>query len=373
MLMASAATAVAGCPSIEAFGGSGDGSTDNLAAWNSAVSSFGSGDICIEFGAGTYLFSSTAAATPAKNISIIGTGKSTTHLLWNANVFGMALNTGNQMTVTVSGIDFISGSLNTHNALSVNSSDCTGSKQSSNFRDLSFEGSGSYPFTNYWAYGLVLNTLSFVNISNVDFWGDSANHMIGLVYESANAPSCYALILNVDKAQFIGAAIGFVYGTYAQGVTITQSNFTNGLVGISLPSSSISPAQLVVSDSQFNTAHDQISIQGILMGGQFHHNTFTVPPTSYTGLHIYAGFWYVVDGNNFLNGSTKGLTGVQVDSNNAGNAGVITGNTFSNLSYGVSLSAGSDHWNVQSNMYASTVGTKTVNFGTNNILGGGSP
>jgi len=363
-----------GCVNIETFGGAGNNSTDNLTPWNNAVASFGSNDVCIQFGVGTYRFSAVASATPgtSANIKVRGVGKNISHLLWFNNTAGMTLNTGNEMAVEVDGLDFTTSVANSNAALTINSSDCTGSKYSSHFHDLAFRGSGSYPSRFYWGTELVLNTLSFVNVDEVDFFGDTGNHPNGMVYQSANAPTCYALILNVSKVNFINTNVAFFYGTYAQGITITQSNFTNGVFGISLPNTSVNPSQLVVSDSQFNVTNDQILIQAVILGAQFHGNTFAVP-TSHTGIHITAGAWFTINGNIFLAGGAQGLTGIQVDSNTTENAGSVTGNSFTNLHFGTALAAGADHWNVNSNMYSANVSTAVSNMGTNNIIGTASP
>ncbi|BCH11925.1 hypothetical protein MesoLj131c_61830 [Mesorhizobium sp. 131-3-5] len=361
---------VSGCVAIEAFGGVGDGSTDNLAAWNSAVASFGTKDVCIKFGVGTYLFSANATATPSQSIKIFGMGKSVSHLLWNANVSGMTLNTGNEQSVQVVGLDFESGSANTHGALTVNSLDCTGSKFSSEFRDLSFRGAGSYPSTLYWTSELVLNTLSFVNVTDVDFWGDTGNHPNGLIYQSNNAPSCYALILNVSKTNFINTAVGFLYGTYAQGVTITSSNFTNGVTGISVPLASVNTAQLVVGDSQFNTSQEQIAVLAAIDGMQIHDSTFTVP-ASFHGIFInnHAAIWFSIRGNIFENVGVVGGFGIVANDNDPTNSGgVITGNVFFHLSNGVVLNTNSSHWVCATNSYT-LVTTPTTNAGTGNSVG----
>jgi hypothetical protein len=365
-----------GCVAIEAFGGVGNGSTDTLAAWNAAVSSFRTKDICIKFGVGTYVFSNTASATPSgtAHIRIFGMGKSVTHLLWNVNVAGMILTTGNEMTVEVDGLDFETGSFNTNTALAVNSSDCSGSKYSSHFNDLSFRGQGSYLPSSYWTNDLLINNLSDVSATDVDFFGNRGNHTTGLTYQSSNPKTCVAIVLNVTHANFINDKIGFLYGKAAQGVTISQSNFANGLTGINVPVGSIGTAQLSVSDSQFNTTNDQILIKGDLVGCQIMNNVFTVPASPWNGIYINnaSANWFTILGNIFENTKTTGGDGIQVNANGASNVGTITGNGFYNLGFGVGLQAGSRHWTVASNSY-NHVTTNVSNSGVSNLVGVATP
>jgi len=369
------------CYSIDAFYQTADG-TDWLPAWNRIVASFGStSDICIEFGPKTYSFSAQASVTVALNYSIrlFGEGKTVTHLLWPNNTPGMVITSANQSAVDVSDLDFRTGTTNSNNALTINSSDCTGAAKSSGFRNLAFAGSGSYPFTNYWTYGLVINTLSFVNLTNIDFFGDSGNHMTGLQYQSTNSGGgCYGIVFNADQINFINNATGFSIGTYVQGITVDHSNFTNGNYGIVLANTAYNVDQIVVSNSQFNTSAEQIYINpasSSTLGTQIHHNTFTIP-ASHTGIHITGGSWHVIDGNILINGASYGVTGltaIQIDNNNSSaGGGVITGNFINNVSYGVALAAPTTNWNVQSNAYGPSVTTQVSNSGTGNTIGGGS-
>ena len=78
-----------------------------------------------------------------------------------------------------------------------------------------------------------------------------------------------------------------------------------------------------------------------------------------------------VVGNQFVNQVSPG-TGVGLDVGSGANIGTITGNAFWGLGTGVKLETGSSYMNVQSNAYKSN-GTNTVNNGSNNTIGGGSP
>lgn len=367
-----AATPVSDCSSIETFGGKADGSTDNLAAWNAAVATLGSKDVCIKFGPGVYNFSDGAIAALKPNISIKvrGSGKGVTHLVWTRDTHGMILQTGNQQTVDIQDISFETSVANSHNALTVKSQDCTGARRSSSINNVSFSGDGYYPFPHYWTYGLVIYGLSFVNLNQLDFFSDAnGNHMNGLTWDSPNAPACFAIVLNASQLSFIGGNVNFTYGNFVQGVTLTQSNFTNGKIGILVPGTSVNTAQLTVSDSQFNTSEEQVFIQAPILGAQFHHNTFTIP-ANHTGIHIANGAYFNIDGNIFFNETgVSGMTGVQIDGNLPQNAGVITANAYSHLSYGNSLMGGTSGWTVQANSYTSTVKTKNSNQSSRNSIG----
>ena len=78
-----------------------------------------------------------------------------------------------------------------------------------------------------------------------------------------------------------------------------------------------------------------------------------------------------ISGNEFLaiNGATNN-TGLAFNGDIYG--ATITGNVFDGLTLGIGLATPTHDVNVQSNVYTNCT-TKTINSGTNNTIGGGSP
>ncbi|MFD2054655.1 hypothetical protein ACFSQT_16630 [Mesorhizobium calcicola] len=365
---------ISGCVAIEAYGGNGNGSTDNLSAWNSAISHFGNRPICISFGLGTYRFSGSATATvgSGSSIAVHGAGSNVTKIVFTGATEGFNFKSPNEEAVQIDNMAVLSATANIHDAITVDSSDCTGSKQSSHFSNLTIEGAGSFPFTNHWGRGLVLNKLSFVDVDSVDFFGDKSSGMQGIFAAGNAAGHCYAFNLMVSKSNFIGTANGIMLGTLFQGLFVTQSNFTGGGSGIVVPPSEAEVDQINVSDSSFNVKGDAIATASPITGLYVTHNTIEVPNLR-GGVHINGGgSLFVVSENNFFNpnGTSKGL-GVIVDS--AARLGTITGNVYQYLRIANSLGSSTIGWNIQSNAYGAKVSIKNANSGKGNTIGGGSP
>jgi len=372
--VASKPAAALGCAAIETYGGNGNGSTDNLPAWNSAISHFGKQPICISFGLGTYKFSGSAAATLGSfsSIAVHGAGSNVTRIVFTGPTAGFNFTSPNEEAVQMDNMAVLSATANNHDAITVNSSDCTGSKQSSHFTNLTIEGTGSFPFTNHWGRGLTLDKLSFVDVDSVDFFGDKSSNMQGIFATGNATDHCYALNMMISKSNFINTSNGIVLGTLFQGLYVTQSNFAGGKAGIVVPASEKEVDQINISDSSFNVMGDAVYTVSPIVGLYITHNTFEVPNFR-RGVHISGGGrLFVIAENNIFNpyGTSKGF-GVVVDS--AAIFGTITGNVYRYLGIGNSLGASTGGWNIQSNAYGSKVSTKNANAGKGNTIGGGSP
>ena len=353
-----------GCVAIETYGGNGNGSTDNLSAWNSAISHFGTGPICISFGPGIYKFSGSATAIPGarSSIAVHGAGSNVTKIVFTGATGGFNFTSPNEEAVQMDNMAVLSATVNTHDAITVTSSDCTGSKQSSHFSNLTIEGTGSFPFTNHWGRGLNLNQLSFADVDSVDFFGDKGSNMQGIFTTGKATGHCYALNLVVSKSNFINISNGIVLGTRFQGLFVTQSNFINGKAGIVVPASETEVDQINISDSSFNVKGDAIVTASPIIGLYVTHNTIEVP-NSGIGVHINGGgMQFVIAENNIFNpdGPNSGF-GVVADSK--AHFGTITGNVYRYLAIANSLGSSTGGWNVQSNAYGPTVSRKNVKRG----------
>jgi hypothetical protein len=162
--------------------------------------------------------------------------------------------------------------------------------------------------------------------------------------------------------------IGFVYGTYVQGVSISQCNFTNGVTDIYLPAASVGACKLSITASQFAGSGERIIINGGLAALIMSSNLIFVSATT-IGLAINGiCSQNAIVGNVFTGLAPTGNVGIIV---NAGGVGGITGNFFYGLGTGIYFTNQSGGWNCQSNTWSGN--TQTIsNAGTGNIIGGGS-
>ncbi|MFD1982591.1 hypothetical protein ACFSOZ_07850 [Mesorhizobium newzealandense] len=355
------------------FGLLGVSNTNDTTILTNAIAALASGGELI-LPAGKFYAESALSLTcvTRKGVTIRGAGKDATELVWVNNTQGLSISLVNEQVIDMSDISFKSAvaMTGTKTALTVNAAGTSGSSMSSSFRRLSFTGSGAYPYTTGFVYGMNLFGLSFVSLDDIDVFGGSYSPRGVIIQGDA---SHVPIVADLSKCRFIGCDIGFTYGAWLQGVTINQCNFTGGNIGVSLPAafSSTGTAQLMVSNSQFNTNFNQIDCLANIVGVWVSNNYFVVPPT-HIGVSIDAARYCSIIGNTFFNPTgTKGNIGVNVNANTSGFPSNITGNIYASLNYGNALQAGSNNWNVQSNSY-SNVTTPNVNIGTGNTIGGGS-
>src|SRR5262249_12669485 len=107
LLFSASVAHAANCLTLETYGGAGNGTTDNSAAYGSAMSAIGTSNGCISFGPGTYRFNSnglskTLAAGQA--MTLRGAGAESTILLFPNAGDGLSF------TYTNSGQAFVFGS-----------------------------------------------------------------------------------------------------------------------------------------------------------------------------------------------------------------------------------------------------------------------
>jgi hypothetical protein len=125
-----------------------------------------------------------------------------------------------------------------------------------------------------------------------------------------------------------------------------------------------------VSDSQFNAIQTGIALGTSVPNLTLSDNLFIVPAAG-NGIAITGAGLYAIGSNAFQGITLSGNAGIVISgASSAG--GVIAGNCFFKLLYGISLGASSVGVNVQSNSYT-TVTTSVQNLGgAGNTIGGGS-
>lgn len=246
------------CLNITSYGGVGDNSTDNVAALNAAIAALTGTGGCIYFPAGTYSFSAGVTATLANAISsltIAGSGQDSTILTWPAGAGGITVNYQSAYNgVHFRDITFSTGTTNGGNAIKLNaSSSLAGIPATTDLYGVTIRGSDGYQMTDYWTNCINIANVSNVELQNVTCIGSTAQQGTGVTIAGLPGSMAYSTAINISQSSFMGLSTGVVYGSYVQGVTVNQSNFTfvtNGVV--SLGSETGALVQLSVTNSQFN-------------------------------------------------------------------------------------------------------------------------
>lgn len=386
------------CLTLEAYGGSGDGVTDNTAAWAAALSAIGTANGCIALGAGTYKsttqVSVSMSAATAQSISINGAGPRTTVLYFPNPTDGLIISMPTpQNGVNLSNFSIATGQMGGRTALFINSP-CFGGQSPgvANFGtgpqhlidNVDLRGFDSLAASDgvgnqYWAYGIIINNASAFYMRAITMYGPRFPAGTGILVQgsgpSGSSDNCASAIFNVSQGNFQRLATAFQYGTAAQGVNIAQSNFVYNVTDIACPPTSKNNYQLTVSGSEFDNGLFTPNNGSIVLGCNLHDvmitgNLFYVQGATNSIILGGASSRFAITGNNF---SQQGAhSGNAINVLGAAIHGIISANNFDDLSTGVLLGSSATNWNVQSNQY-NGVATPVTNLGSGNTIGGGTP
>jgi hypothetical protein len=354
---------------------------------------------CISFPPGKFALSRKIAyVLPASNfsISLLGSGGDATILFWPTANAGLSFTynyMGNSihirdmsLTVGVAG-----GPSAIHLIQNYQTPGSTGYNAFSDFTGITIRGDDA--FTNdatlnakdYWNIGLNISGVSNVNVQSASFEGPYAGGYarqgVGIQIAGAATPSgdvIYAGVLNIVASSFNSIGIGLVYGSNAQGLSISNGNFTGGQFGILTVPNEPGVDQLVIANSQFNESVAGIYTQTAIPGLSVATSLFLMPIGS-IGLNLAQCGRASISGNTFQSiipdspSSSTNSNGIIVNNSEVGST-VITGNQFSQLTTAVWLQSQSTKVNVQANSYYADTNT-VVNQGAvdANTVGGGSP
>lgn len=359
-----------GIPLMLSWFGGNHAAADCAPALREAMAALPSPGGEIHVAAGTLTFGSNVAftyPTGAFSVTLTGEGADNTVLLWAANG-GITLNASNfKHSVHIRDITIRAGSAPTGTGLTLNQSQPGGDFGQSDIVRVTFDGITGGTSSFNWA----IQVFGWCNINYdaVLIYSASAGgvNLTGALSTSFK----YSIIHNMDRCGFFQCATGVQYGSYAQGLTISQTNFVNGATGILVPPGATGAlSQLQVSDCEFTLTGQSINIQAAIGEVQIHDNLIIVAD-NFIGIVVNAAVsWSTFNGNVFVTNSLDANTaGIAASSTSAIN--IITGNIFEGLSTGVSLGASTQLWNVQSNIYHDCT-TNIVNSGSGNTIGGGS-
>lgn len=370
ILFSSALAARAQCVSITSYGGSGNGTTNNSPALTSAFAALPTNGGCISFPAGRYLFNTAVTLSYPSgggfySVTLAGAGTDNTTLYWAASN-GITINAnGAKQTIHVRDLTFSTGSAGGYSALTLNNSSPLGVIALSDIDHTIFRGDDGGNATDYWDNGINVAGQSNINFDSDTFFGPStANKGNGILLNgNTSVNPYYGIVFNIAKCGFFWTGNGLVIGTYIQGVTVTQSNFTNGLTGIWAMSGGVGLDELdVTAGNQFNTTGNQIETQQPIGDLIVNGNLFFVSGGN-SGIFIDSSGQRTSIVNNVFSGTAGSGYGVYVGGSDP--SGVLTSNVFTTLSEGVDLS-GTSGWNVQANSYSS-VTTHVAHIGSNSV------
>jgi hypothetical protein len=376
------------CQNVMDFGADPTNSVNNDSAFTRALAAAPTNQKCLYFPTGTYKFGAqiSVAQVAGQSLTIRGDGANQTSLTWpsNGGIY-LSASTGSQSNVFhLEHLSLLAGTAgSTGNAAftaqNTNTSTQPVPVELSTIDDVSIHGADGYVATDYWRYGVLLSNWSNVNVTGLNInggggGGDLSGYTaqgIG-VYLTASAPP-YGVVYNFTDCEINYLQYGIEYGENIQGVTVAQSNFTGGKVGIFAPYTNSSTTQLTVTSSQFNESDYGILDQQGIASTMIENNLFIipVPSSSNAAISLQRVYEAAVSGNVF-EGLGKTNTNGLVVGTKVGPGGVVTGNVFDGLNAAVVLGSGSGNMNVQSNVYSNNTST-VINSGSGNTVGGGSP
>jgi hypothetical protein len=385
------------CVTLEAYGGSGNGTTDNSAAWSSALAAIGTSNGCIQLGSGTYK-STTAvnislSSTTSQSISITGAGPRTTVLYFPNATDGIVV----AMPVPTNGLNIVgmtiaTGQIGGRGGLVINSP-CFGTApgvanfgtgpqrliDNVDFRGFDSLGSSTGLGAQYWGWGLIINNASFFNMRSITAYGPEFAVPTGGtgILIQGSGDNCASAIFNVSQGNFQRLATGVMYGNAVQGVNITQSNFTDNVTDFACPPTSKQVVQLTLSGNQFDNGRVTGSTGSVVIGCPLSDvmiagNLFYAEGAINNIILSGSSYRYAISGNNFVQQPINSQRGNAINALGTVTHGIISGNQFSDYSTGVLLGSGASYFSVQGNNYTGTT-TPVANLGTNNIIGGGTP
>ena len=380
------------CTNVLNVGFVGNGSTDNLSAWNSLMSAMSSSG-CVYFPAGDYYFSAPASVTiPSyKNLKIVGDGTSTTKLDFASGSSGLlvsqtnntAIVTANNFSITARGTSL--STIGFKISLTSNTGSVGGSALSSNITNIEIRGNDGAGSAYFFGTGFQAFGSRYINLINVHVFGGGTCSLFG----TSGSYGCW-VNNNATGFNFGGtstfvavqfnlvncAADFFTYpiyvADYTEGVILTNFATLSSIYAIFQPSGNTHILdQMTVVGGNFNTIYG-INLQSKNINSQFIGNTFLIAPTNSYATNPFGAVIYcvlcTVTGNSFqsISGAPSSNAGIVFLSSSQSN--VITGNTFWTLSNAVAYQASANN-NIQATNVFSGNTTNTSNAGTGNSIG----
>ena len=332
---------------ILAFGADPTNTNDNATALNNALAALSGTQRCIRFPAGKYKFlSSVSFNIPAGffAVCILGDGQDNTILTWPSAAGGITFNyTGLNSSVHIRDVSFTTGTTAGGNAVTLSNATSNANPAVtaiSDFYRVGFRGDDGYSLTDYWTTAVNIANVSNIIFDNISINGASTPNGIGINLVGLPGSSTFGVAYNVAKSTFNNLQNGIVYGSFIQGLTVDQSNFTSNAgtsSGISVLSSQTGAlTQLAVTNSQFNVPTNAIGLSTAVADVMLTNNLCIARANSNCfSLGNVTNFNVVA--NQLQASSVTGTNAVVVGG--SATLGTITGNAITGFAAGITIQA----------------------------------
>lgn len=352
---------------VRNYGYVADGSTNNATAINNAIAALSSTGGIIYFPPGVGVVSSPITVTYPNSgpyaVTFVGSGSNVTTIQFNGcNGFITNAKQSNQY-VHFMDMAITTNSNGTYTGINITNTVQGGYTGQNDITRVTLTGVS--PLTNYWATGINVVGMGNINFDGVNVYGVAAGNA-GVGISVAGDPAGvfqYGIVYNFDKCGLYSLGIGINYGTYVQGVTLSQTNIVNGTTGIYVAAGAVGATQMSCTLCNFNQLYgNQIYLNAAIATVNLSCNSFYIPSGTY-GVYVASENGLTITGNSFYGLSAGVGTGVYVGGTSTG---VVTGNYFGSLAVGVNLAGTTTGFNVQANKYNGTT-TTVANIGSNSV------
>lgn len=365
-----------------AFGGAGDNTVDNVAPLTAAYTALSGTGGCIYFPPGKYKFTTSLSYNiPAGifSVTLVGSGPDSTVLTWPNASGGLTYNyAGISSSAHLRDLSLTTGTTNGGNALTLNMASSVvnvGVAATSDIYRVTMRGDDGYRTTDYWTIGLNIANVSGVQVDNLTVSGSSTQQGIGTTITGLPGSSTYAVVLDIAKSNYFGLASGLIYGSFVQGVTVDQTNFTFVTNGIgSAGSETGALVQLAVTNSQFNpgtvSGGTGINTATVIGGLQILNNFFVIGGPSQFGIIVASAGHYAIAYNQLQGINSTSGNAIVIGAQVSGAPGIVAYNDIYGWGaggLGIWLQATSANVLVSGNVFASNA-SNILNQGTNNSI-----
>lgn len=350
-----------GCPT--------DNVTDCTTAWQNATTWAASapGNRLI-LPQGTVFVATGATVTLPANGSMIveGAGRDVSNIRFGAGVTGLTVNVNSfKQSFSFRRFSCLAAGAGTGICINIVDSGPQGQGAQNDVTSVTFRGSDGYFGTNCWAVGFQVNYFSNINFIDDDFIGCSVNTGIGINLAGLNTIS--GVVYNITNSNFEGLVKGLVYGDHIQGVTVTNSNFTQDTNGIYVNAGVTVVDQLTVTGGQFGIVTFGINEQSGVPNTSISGALFNITAANSTGIYLGGAFICSITGNNFQSSTVTGTIGLEINTVSAAPGCTISGNTVVGFGVGFQYDTNAG-FNIQKGNGFATNTKRFTNTNLNNVI-----
>ena len=334
-----------GCTSLgyanPVWWGADPGASDNSSAFNSALAA----SQTVAFPAGTFKMASAISySIPAgiTSVAIKGRGQDITNLTWPNVSGGLTINyNSTTSSAHIRDLSLTTSQVGSGTALTLALASSVANPANTAVSDVyrvTIRGADGWAATDYWSNAISVNNVSNIQFDDISLIGSSASQGTGLSLTGLAGSSTYAVQFNISKSTIQYLNVGISYGSYLQGVTVDQTNFTGNNYGIFANSGLTgSLLQLTVANSQFNCFKFGIVTSTAIGNIAVNNNLFIANGANSVGIQL------VEDNDtisgNFMSGTTTtGTIGVVILTGSGGTT--INDNWITGLGTGIDIVSG---------------------------------